>query len=301
MSLPLKQAAALSFVLAVLKAIAFFLSGSVIVLGSFFDSVGDSFISLVNSRLYNLSRLDPDRQHPFGHGGYEVIGSLVQGVIILTFGFTICFQSIMQLRSRDHVELDSFMISISVLVFAAFSGFFLQSILSRAEKKLADNNERALSLSADKAHYLGDFYFNMASASGLLLVWLSGYQILDAVFGLISGLFLMNTSLPLLKKCYHDIIHSEVDVETQNKLVATVRETSQKVLGVHRLRTRFYGPILYVDFHLKLAAATSLEEAHNIGEEVSRKIKSVFPNADPMIHLDPDSEPDDDFWKPIHD
>ncbi len=51
---------------------------------------------------------------------------------------------------------------------------------------------------------------------------------------------------------------------------------------------------------MKLAAATTLEVAHDIGEAVEQKIQSEIASIDVIIHLDPDTEMDDDLWTPSY-
>lgn len=300
MNRSLKHAALISFGLATIKGVTFIISGSQIVLSSMIDSTADMIVSLINGKLFSLSRTDADREHPFGHGGFEVIGSLIQGVVIALFGMYICTQSIESLISPSTNSIEKPAFAFTILIFAACSGYFLQLYLTKAEEDLESRNERALSISSDKAHYLSDFYFNLLSASGVLIVWITNIAILDAIFAFFAGLFMIKAAYPILYKSYHDIAHSEVELETQNKLVKAILSSDKIIEGVHRLRARNYGPLIYVDFHLKLPSAITLEQAHEVDMTVKRKLKKVFPKIDVTIHLDPDSEPDDDLWEPRH-
>ena len=36
------------------------------------------------------------------------------------------------------------------------------------------------------------------------------------------------------------------------------------------------------------------------GDKVELEIKKVFPNADVIIHLDPENEPDQSYWNPSY-
>jgi ferrous-iron efflux pump FieF len=65
------------------------------------------------------------------------------------------------------------------------------------------------------------------------------------------------------------------------------------VKGMHRLRTRSLGPNRFVDFHLKLPNNIRLIEAHEIGYRIEDVIKKSIPGVDVLMHLDPESEPDE--------
>ena len=71
--------------LALIKGYAYLLSGSMIVLASFLDSLFDAITSLLNRYINKKSHEAADKEHPFGHGGFEVIGSLIQGLLMVFF------------------------------------------------------------------------------------------------------------------------------------------------------------------------------------------------------------------------
>src|SRR5476651_2046533 len=99
-------AAAFSAILAVIKLVGFFYSGSLIVLASFFDSLSDTASSLINNFIYRKSLASADKEHPFGHGGFEVIGALIQGLLIAFFSASVFIESIRKLTSGDYHTID---------------------------------------------------------------------------------------------------------------------------------------------------------------------------------------------------
>jgi len=57
------------------------------------------------------------------------------------------------------------------------------------------------------------------------------------------------------------------------------------------------GPATFVDFHMMLPHQMTLQEAHDIGEDVARQILREIPHAEVLYHLDPDTEPvDEHHW-----
>jgi ferrous-iron efflux pump FieF len=292
----LKQAFFISLALTLLKLLGFYLSGSMIVLASFYDSLTDSLISYLNFLFYRKAREKADPQHPFGHGGFEVVSSLAQGILITILGCLLAWQSIVQATSQAHAHLNTANMPyvLGIMTLSAFSGWGIQYFLGRFEKKLAKDGEVSLTVSSDRAHYLSDFYTNGLGALGLLSVYWFKSSLLDSIFGLLGSIFLFRTAWPLLVSTFTHIMHVEAEPEVQREILKLALETNPIVEGIHRLRTRRLGPNLFIDFHLKLPADMTLAEAHRLGDQVEANIMQRFPRADVLIHLDPDDLPDED-------
>ena len=299
---PLFLAAIGSLVLALVKAVAFAMTGSMVILASLVDSFVDAVISGVNHRVQKLALEDADEEHRFGHGGYEVISGFIQGSVIALSGLFILWESLRRIAAQlgkdaaDPHMLSAMPVAIGTMLFSAIAGLLIQAWLSRWEKKLSANFERSLSLSADRSHYLADFWVNLAGAIGLTLVWFYEVPWLDSLFGILGGLLTLRTAMPVLRTSFDDILHAELDTATQGQILQTVREADARIHGVHRLRTRRSGPVPFADFHLKLPADLSLEDAHEVEETVKSALRAKIPAIDVFIHLDPDTEPDDEFW-----
>ena len=298
----LKLAAIFSGILFLVKITAFWFSGSLLVLGSAFDSFGDTTMSLINRKVNALSQEGPDSQHPFGHGGFEVIGSLIQGTVLVVLGINLIIEALRRSHAdaAGYLHSDKLIISAVVLAVSAFSGAAISAMLGKAEVKTNEENSRSLALGSDRAHYLADFFTNLLSALGLVVILFTGLHWVDQLLGGVAGILTIATGFPLLKSCFADIMHQEVSAGEQQQIVDIVFATNPKIEGLHQLRSRKLGPHLFVDFHMKLPAAMSLEEAHEIGDSVIRDLMNKFPSADVIVHLDPDSEPDQISWSPSY-
>lgn len=299
---PLLIAAGLSVVLVVIKFGAFLYTGSMIVFASFFDSVSDSFTSLMNHVIYKKSVERPDKEHPFGHGGFEVIGSLLQGLVFAFFSVNVFIESVRRFFNQEthHIPHESLPYAVGVLLISAVGGFFIQFYLSSHLKKMKKKRERSLVLLADHAHYWSDVFSSSFSALGLLIIYFSGWELIDPIMGCIGAFFLAKAAYPILKKSLKDISQNEAPEEFQQIIVNTVMSVDPAIKGLHLLRSREFGPYLFVDFHMKVSDHLSLKEAHAIGDKVERDIKKIFRNADVLIHLDPESEPDQKYWDPSY-
>lgn len=290
-----------SLFLFVMKIATFIYSGSLVVLASAFDSLSDAVVSLVNARISKEAREGADSQHPFGHGGFEVVGAIVQGIVILFLGYNLIAEAVRKLitpTSGAEVIVERFPLAAGVLILSAAFGFLIHKVLESKKHDIEAKEHRSLSVESDMAHYAGDMIVNILSAFGLLAIWYFNSPKTDAIFGILAGLWLFKTAYPIMKKSFSDICHNQASPETQQKIVEAVLECSPKIIGIHHLRSRELGPTLFVDFHMKLPGSLTLEQAHEIGDKVEANIKRIIPRADLIVHLDPDSEEDQIPWEP---
>ena len=299
----LKYAAGFSFILFLIKFITFISTGSLLLLASVFDSLADSVNSMINHYIHKISRIQADKEHPFGHGGFEVVGSLVQGLIILFLGAGLMQESVRKMLD-DSVVLENheqLPIAAGVLIFSAIGGYLIQFYLQRKIKELEKRRERSLSLLSDKAHYTGDAVVNLLASAGVMAIYWSQAVILDGFFGALGALFLMGTGYPILKKVFRDIVHKEAPVNLQQQIINLVFEADSRIKGVHQFRSRELGPHLFVDFHMKVPDLLPVREAHDLAATVQNKITEYLPRADVLIHIDPESEKEPPSWSPSWD
>ncbi|MFT4091296.1 MAG: cation transporter dimerization domain-containing protein, partial [Asticcacaulis sp.] len=81
----------------------------------------------------------------------------------------------------------------------------------------------------------------------------------------------------------------EADIEHIRMLVLA----DPDILDVHRLRTRVSGPYILIQMHIVLGTDHSLVSAHQIILSAENRLLAAYPNADILIHPDPEgaSEP----------
>ncbi len=292
-------ASAASFAFGVLKGLAFFGTGSFIVLASFFDSLTDGVISFANSRIHRAARAKADPEHPFGHGGFEVLAALIQAFVIGFFCLILISQAVQRIllsANSDSISIENIPYAAATLILSSAFAYGIHRFYRAKLKEQKMSGTRSLAVLADHAHYAGDAQLNGAAAIGLLLVWWTGYEILDSLMGIAGAGLAVWAVLPSLKASIADIMHVHAGDELDLEIEREVLRTDPLILGMHRLRTRRMGPALFIDFHLKLKSSMALELAHNLGEKVTGNLRQKYANADVIIHLDPDSEPDDDHW-----
>jgi ferrous-iron efflux pump FieF len=295
----LKIAASISAALAVAKGLAFAWTGSIVILASFLDSLVDSFLSFVNFKISRISQEQADRQHPYGHGGFEVITSLIQGILIAGSGVMVLFQALDRVfapKSIENISLERLPAGFAVMVVSTLSALLITFLLERSRRESTAAAKRSLSLDADHAHYAGDVAQNVVTMAGLAASWYWNSPWADVAAGFVAGLILLKSAYPLLRESARDIMNVDSDPKLREQVQDIVRKCAiAEVRGMHRLRARTLGPNRFVDFHLKLPNNMPLIEAHEIGYKIEAALHNAIPGLDVLMHLDPEAEPDEEF------
>ena len=69
--------------------------------------------------------------------------------------------------------------------------------------------------------------------------------------------------------------------------IATAR--TPEVAGYHKLRGRRAGRRRHIDFHVQYRSATTLERAHELAHEKRDSIEAEIPQAEVLIHVEPET------------
>ncbi|KAB8031063.1 cation diffusion facilitator family transporter [Fluviispira multicolorata] len=273
--------------LAVGKLTLFFMTGSLIVALSAWDSTMDMIVSLVNRKIVKFARLDADHNHPYGHGRAESIAALGQGSLIIGGGIAIAVSSVRQiydvLNGQTVLINHSDWKQIVFFIFAAFVSLFVTKWLKVNGLKL-----NSPALIADAEHYKVDFVTNISSTLALFLVAITGYTILDPILALLFSGYIIYGSLGLVKTSINELMDHDIPDDIKLIAIEIVKKTDERILDIHRFRARKSGHKYFFDFHVTLPESLLFNEVHYIIDKIEHVLSSEF-EGDVIVHADPSS------------
>ncbi|WP_292654410.1 cation diffusion facilitator family transporter [Nitratifractor sp.] len=257
------------------------MSGSVAVLASAIDSILDMGVSLFNFFAIKKAEEHPNEMFPYGKGKVQAIAGVIEGTIITLSGLFIIYEAIRKVLHHQSTEYLG--ASLGIMLFSILVTWLLVRYLLRIAKE-TDN----IVIKADALHYQTDLLSNGAVVAALLIVWLTGWDWVDALFGLGIGLYIIYSAYEIIEEGVMILL----DRSLPSEIVAKIGEiigNHPKVNGYHWLKTRTDGSHNFVEFHLVLTPEMTLEEAHRIAEDLECKIASLEPNKGWVItpHFDP--------------
>ncbi len=250
--------------LVIIKLVLGVASGSVAVLASAIDSLLDMLVSIFNFFAIKKSEEDPDGDYHYGKGKIQAIAAVIEGTIITISGIYIIYEAIKKLSIGSVTTLLT--PSIVAMTFSIIITYLLVNYLLRVAKE-TDN----LVIKADALHYKTDLWSNAAVLVALGLVYMTGIDAIDAVFGLGIGLYIIYSAYEIIQEGIEILL----DRALNGEMVANIGEiisNHPEVTSYHWLRTRTDGSTNYVEFHMVLRPNMLLLEAHRIADEVEDQI-----------------------------
>lgn len=239
-------------------------SGSVAVLASAIDSLLDMLVSIFNFFAIKKSEENPDEVYQYGKGKIQAIAAVIEGTVITISGLYIIYVAIKKLNSGSVTTLLT--PSIMAMIFSIIVTYLLVNYLLKVAKETEN-----IVIKADALHYQTDLWSNAAVLVALGLVYATGIDAIDAVFGLGIGLYIIYSAYEII----HEGIEILLDRALGGDMVASIGEIISKhpeVTSYHWLKTRTDGSTNFVEFHMVLRPNMLLLEAHRIADEIEDQI-----------------------------
>ena len=272
-------------VLTLIKLIIGFASGSVAVLASAIDSVLDMFVSIFNYFAISNSEKPADKTFNYGRGKTEALASVIEGTIITISGLFLLYQAAKKAMSNEVSQLleTSIIIMLITLVITISLVLYLNYVAKKTNSMV---------IKADALHYKTDVFSNGAVLISLILVSLTGYEIIDVIVGGGIALYIIYSAYSLIHEGILVLLDRAVDEELVSKIEEIIKQ-NDKVNTYHLLKTREAANQTFVEVHLVFNCLITLMEAHKASDSIENRIKKLDEKRDWIINIHMD--PYDDF------
>jgi ferrous-iron efflux pump FieF len=262
------------------KLVAWLMTGSVSLLSSLLDSLLDAAASLVNLIAIHQALTPADREHRFGHGKAEPLASLGQSAFITGSAVLLLIQGLQHLLTPAPVTNSG--LGIAVMVFAIIVTFALVRYQQHIIKRTG-----SLVVSSDELHYRSDLILNIAVIVALVVEKMLAWPYVDPLFGIAIGLWIIFGAWRVARQAIVQLMDQELPDDARAR-IRQIALAHPQVRSVHDLRTRAAGPDAFVQIHLEMDGDLTLKEAHHVSDAVEADILAAFPQAEVMIHQDPE-------------
>ncbi|KIM12315.1 MAG: cation transporter [Sulfurovum sp. FS08-3] len=287
---PQKKATVVSSSVAVIlvfvKLIVALLSGSVALLASAIDSLLDSLVSILNFFAIKKAEEDPSSNYQYGKGKVQAIAAVIEGTVITISGLYIIYESIQKALHSTPTTL--LLPSMGVMLFSIVITYALVKYLLRVANA-TDN----IVIKADALHYKTDLWSNAVILVALVLVYATGIEAIDALFGFFIGLYIIYSAYEIIIEGIEILLDKALEKEVVDGIEA-ILSSHQEITSHHWLKTRTDGTTNFVEFHMVLRPNMLLLEAHRIADEVEEAMMKLQKNRRWIItpHFDPYDDED---------
>lgn len=264
--------------LVVVKVVAWLMTGSVSLLASLIDSLMDGLASLINLIAVRYALVPADKEHPFGHGKAEFLAGLGQSLLIAASAAFLFFHAYQRLLEPRPV--DQPVVGVVVSIMAIVATVLLLSIQWKVIKRTG-----SVAIKADSLHYVGDLFTNMAVLVAMAASY-GGWYYVDPILAIVIGMVILYSAVQIGHEAVQLLMDRELPAEMQQQ-IRDIAMAHPEVSGLHEMRTRQSGRVLFIQLHLEMDGNMPLSVAHDIGQQVEDEIEDAFPLADVLIHHDP--------------
>lgn len=263
-----------------LKFTAYALTGSVGILSDALESFVNLAGALIALTALRVAAKPADSTHPYGHDKAEYFSSGVEGTLILIAAASIAYAAIERLLRPVALEQLSWGLAV------AGSASLLNFIVARALLNAAKRYD-SITLEADAQHLLTDVWTSVGVIVGLLALTVTGWQWLDSVIALAVAAHIVITGIGLVRRSIDGLMDYNLPTDELAQLEAILHRHRDQFVTYHRLRARKSGSRRFIDLHLVVPGARSVQEAHDLCERVERDIEKALPHASVTIHIEP--------------
>ena len=285
---------ATSIVTIALKFGAYALTGSVGLLSDAIESIVNIVAALVALMILAYSAHAPDREHNFGHEKAQYFSSGIEGTLIFVAAAGIIWTAIPRFVAPQ--ELEQVGLGLVLSVAAAAANALCAVIMLRAARA-----HRSITLEADARHLLTDVWTTAGVLIGVVLVQFTGWLRLDPIIAIAVALQILWTGWSLISRSWDGLMDRAIPDEDHDKIIQVLSTLHDRGCDYHALRTRVAGAKSFVDVHVLVPGSMSVQDGHDMAEQLENDIQAKLPHVEVLTHLEPLEDPKswDDPGKPL--
>ncbi len=265
-----------TLLLAALKFFVGWATGSIVILADATHSMTDVVVLFVAFLGIKFARKKPSKRFPYGYYKAESIAAFIISFFIIAVALSFFYEGYIRLFEVGKIK--EAWIAASTAAFSAIASYFMAWYLARVG--IATNMHSLIATSNER---------KMDSISSIVVM----LAIIMQFYGIkyVEGIVTMGIAILILKTgifSLRDSIASLMDVspaEMERKVAKIIDESDIK--GYKDLRLRKAGPFIFGEAKLLVDGEMNVERAHEIADEIERKVKRIEGIDDFITHIEP--------------
>lgn len=268
--------------LSIFKLLAGIFANSNAMISDAIHSASDVFSTIVVIIGVKLASKDSDKEHPYGHERLECVAAIVLAMVLFFTGLEIGAQALKDIVRGNYGDLQVPGVLALVAAVVSIITKELMYWYTRYNAKKIDSS----ALMADAWHHRSDALSSVGALIGIGGAML-GFPIMDSIASLVIFVFIAKAAYDIFKDAMDKMVDHSCDEAIEKEIYDSVMSHNE-VLGIDLLQTRIFGNKIYVDVEIQVNASYTLQEAHEIAEEVHENIEQNFSKVKHiMVHVNP--------------
>ena len=275
---------AAAFITILLKALAWWLTGSIGLLSDALESLVNLAGAMMALAMISLAEQPADEAHAYGHGKAEYFSAGFEGLLILAAAAAIALGAIERLRNPQ--PLEQAWLGLTVSAIASVLNLATALTLLSAGRKY-----RSLTLEADARHLLTDVWTSAGVIAAVGAVSLTHWLWLDPVIALLVAANIIRTGWALTRRAIQGLMDQSLPAAEYAKITAILDSYRSEGLDYHALRTRESGARRFVSVHILMPGAWTILRGHEYVERLEAEIRAALPQTTVITHFEPFEDP----------
>jgi cation diffusion facilitator family transporter len=271
-------------VIIALKGLAYWLTNSVGLLSDALESLVNLVAACVALIALTVAARPADEDHPYGHAKAEYFSSGVEGGMILVAAAAIAILAIDRLLHGK--PLENVGIGLGISVGASLINLAVARVLLRAGQR-----HDSIALEADARHLMTDVWTTAGVIAGVGAVAVTGWAWLDPVIALLVAANIVRTGMELLRRSALGLMDTALPQSEQDAIRSILDRYREQGIGYHALRTRRAAARRFVEAHVLVPGAWSVQKGHDLVEAIEAEIRARLANVTLVIHVEPIEDP----------
>ena len=252
-------------------------SGSIALMADAWHTLSDSISSVVVILGAKLASKKPDKDHPFGHGRWELVSAIIISIILVLIAFGFITDSISQLQIKGSANFGTLAIVVTVV------SIVVKELMAQYAFYLGRKSGSS-TVKADGWHHRTDALSSLVILVGILLK--DYFWWIDGVLGLLVSLMLIYAAYSILMEAVNKILGEEPAEELIEEIRQIISSLYDYDLCPHHFHIHNYISSKELTFHVMIDGRLSVEEGHAIADAIEKKIRKKL-SIVPTIHMEP--------------
>ena len=279
-----------NIILFVVKLVIGIFVGAFSIVSDAFNNLTDSLSSIISVISAKFSNKKPDKDHPFGHGRFEYVSTLIVAFIIMLVGFELASTAVTNfidaISGKGEVLKinNSFYVSIIILFVSLIIKLWMFFYNRYLGKKI--NSSVLLANASDS---ISDCLTSFTLIITLLLSGLffnNYYSYIDSVLSFIVSVIIFINGIKIFLSTISVLIGQPVSKEEYQEIENIIIENN-KILGVHDLIIHDYGPgRKFASVHAEVDSGENMILIHELIDDIEQRCYAKL-GVELTIHMDP--------------
>ena len=255
-------------------------TGSIALVADAWHTMSDSLTSIFVVFAAKLASKKADKEHPFGHGRWELISAIMIAFVLVFIGYEFFVGSIERFQNRESVVYGTLALVVTIVAIV------IKELLAQYGFYIGRKTNNPV-VTADGWHSRSDALSSVVVLIGIIITrFAPGFWWMDSVLGMFCALAIFYAAFEIMRESITRMLGEEPDAEFIEALDNEVSKIYEFDLMLHHVHLHNYISQKELTLHIRLNKEKTIEEGHEIATLIENMIMEKFDMA-ATIHVEP--------------